>query len=185
MKILRISFWPDISCAYAPGYIQTSISFTLFYLSNRRSSKNSTFVSCFVLIDFCHYLCLSLVRFLFEFFWSQNFWGSCYSSLCFICGVLSWNPNQKGLIYYYIYANVANRIMLSFVWRKFSSVGIGEWWDEMKNGKKLKLGDAHVTPRNIQEVLMFCWCLVDVGTYSSSSIPGNGARKTCWWRDDE
>jgi hypothetical protein len=24
--------------------------------------------------------------------------------------------------------------------------------DEMKYGKKLKLGDAHVTPRNIQEV---------------------------------
>jgi hypothetical protein len=22
------------------------------------------------------------------------------------------------------------------------------------------------------------WCLVDVGTYSSSSVPGNGARKT-------
>jgi hypothetical protein len=39
----------------------------------------------------------------------------------------SWNLNQKGLIYYYAYANVANRIVLSFVWRKFSSVGIGEW----------------------------------------------------------
>jgi hypothetical protein len=42
--------------------------------------------------------------------------------------------------------------MLSFVWRKFSSVGIGEWWDELKNGKKLKFGDAHRSPRNIQEV---------------------------------
>jgi hypothetical protein len=65
---------------------------------------------------------------------------------------LSWNLNQKGLIYYYAYANVANRIVWSFVWRKFSSVGIGEWWDEMKYGPKLKLGDVHVTPRNIQEV---------------------------------
>jgi hypothetical protein len=54
----------------------------------------------------------------------------------------------KGLIYYHAYANVANRIVLSFVWRKFSSVGIGEWWDEMKNGQKLKLGDAH-TPQEI------------------------------------
>jgi phage tail protein X len=65
---------------------------------------------------------------------------------------LSWNLNQKGLIYYYVYANTANRIVWSFVWRKFSSVGIGEWWDEMKNGQKLKLGDSHVTPTNIQEV---------------------------------
>jgi hypothetical protein len=42
--------------------------------------------------------------------------------------VFSWNLNQKGLIHYYAYTNVANRIVLSFVWRKFSSVGIGEWW---------------------------------------------------------
>jgi hypothetical protein len=51
---------------------------------------------------------------------------------------LTWNLNQKGLIYYYAYTNVANRIMWSFVWWKFSSVGNGEWWDEMKNGQKLK-----------------------------------------------
>jgi hypothetical protein len=63
--------------------------------------------------------------------------------------VLGWNLKQKGLIQYYAYTNVANRIVFSFVWRKFLSVGIGEWWDEMKNGQKLKLGDAHVTPRNI------------------------------------
>jgi hypothetical protein len=66
--------------------------------------------------------------------------------------VLSWNLKQKGLIHCYVYTNVANRFVFSFVWRKFSSVGIGEWWDELKNGQKLKLGDAYVTPRNIQEV---------------------------------
>jgi hypothetical protein len=44
------------------------------------------------------------------------------------------------------------RIAWGFVWRKFSSVGKGEWWDEMKDGQKLKLRDAQVTPRNIQEV---------------------------------
>ena len=41
---------------------------------------------------------------------------------------------------------------LSFIWSEFSSVGREEWCDKMKNGQKLKLGDAHVTPRNIQEV---------------------------------
>jgi hypothetical protein len=66
--------------------------------------------------------------------------------------ILSLKLDQKGLIYYYAYANVANRIVWSFVWRKFSSVGIGEWWDEMKYGQNLKLGDDHVIPRNIQEV---------------------------------
>jgi hypothetical protein len=60
--------------------------------------------------------------------------------------------SKKGLIHYYDYTNVANRIVSSFVWSKFLSVGIGEWWDELKNGQKLKLGDSHVTPRNIQEV---------------------------------
>jgi hypothetical protein len=149
VKILCISFGPAISCAYAPGYIKTFISWTLFDLSNRKTSKNSTFVSCSVLTDFCQYICLSLYRFLFEFFWSLKFWGSCYSSIYFICGVLSWNLKQKGLIRCYAYTNVANRFVFSFVWRKFSSVGIGEWWDELKNGQKLKLGDAHVTPRKI------------------------------------
>jgi hypothetical protein len=58
----------------------------------------------------------------------------------------------KRLIYYYAYANVANIIVWSFVWRKFSSAGNGEWWDKMKYGQKLKFRDAHITPRNIQEV---------------------------------
>jgi hypothetical protein len=41
--------------------------------------------------------------------------------------VLGWNLKQKGLILCYAYTNVANRFMFSFVWRKFSNVGIGEW----------------------------------------------------------
>jgi hypothetical protein len=73
VNILRISFGPAISCAYAPGYIQTFISYTLFDLSNRKPSKNSTFVSCSVLTDFCHYLCLLLDRILFEFFYRGTF----------------------------------------------------------------------------------------------------------------
>jgi hypothetical protein len=63
--------------------------------------------------------------------------------------VLGWNLKQKELIQCYAYTNVANRIVFSFVWRKFSSVGIGEWWDELKNGQKLKLGDAHASPQEI------------------------------------
>jgi hypothetical protein len=141
VKILSISFGPAISCTYAPGYIKTFISYTLFDLSNKKPSKNLTFVSCSILTDFCQYLCLPLDRFLFEFFWYALY-----------VVVLSWNLKQKGLIYCYAYTNVSNRIVFSFVWRKFSSVGIGEWWDELKNGQKLKLGDSHVTPRNIQEV---------------------------------
>jgi hypothetical protein len=48
--------------------------------------------------------------------------------------VLCWNLKQKRLIIWYAYTNVANRFVFSFVWRKFSSVGIGEWWDDLKNG---------------------------------------------------
>jgi hypothetical protein len=89
---------------------------------------------------------LPLDRFLFEFFWSRNFWESCYSSICFICSCFELKPDaKKGLIQCYAYTNVANRIVLSFVWRKFWSVGIGEWWDELKNGQKLKLGGAHAS----------------------------------------
>ena len=44
------------------------------------------------------------------------------------------------------------RILWSSVWSEFSSVGREEWYEKMKNGQNLKLGDAHVTPRYIQEV---------------------------------
>jgi hypothetical protein len=65
--------------------------------------------------------------------------------------VLGWNLKQKRLIHCYAYTNVANRIILSFVWRKFSSVEIGEWWDELKNRQKLKLGEAHASPQEISK----------------------------------
>jgi hypothetical protein len=56
---------------------------------DKRSSKKSTFISYSVLIDFCHYLCLPLDRFLFEFF------ESCYNCICFICGVFELKPEPK------------------------------------------------------------------------------------------
>jgi hypothetical protein len=64
---------------------------------------------------------------------------------------LSWNLTKSGFTILRKLI-LLMRIMWSFVWRKFSNVGKGEWWDEMKYGQKLKRGDAHFTPRNIQEV---------------------------------
>ena len=40
---------------------------------------------------------------------------------------------------------------MSFVWRKFSSVGREEWCNKMKYGQKLKLGDAPWTPQEISK----------------------------------
>jgi hypothetical protein len=68
MKILKISFWSAISCAYAPGYFQTSISFALFDLSNRRSSKNwSLSAVLFWQISATICVCLSIAFFLSSF----------------------------------------------------------------------------------------------------------------------
>jgi hypothetical protein len=53
---------------HAPGYVQTFISFALFDLSNKRSSKKSIFLSCSILIDsatIC--VCLSIAFFLSSF----------------------------------------------------------------------------------------------------------------------
>jgi hypothetical protein len=74
VKLLYLSFGPVVSCAYAPGYMQTFVSGTFFDLSNRKSLKNSTFVSCSVLTDFCQYLCLPLYRFLLSSFDHGTFW---------------------------------------------------------------------------------------------------------------
>jgi hypothetical protein len=48
VKIFYVSFGPAISCAYAPGYIQTFISLSLLDLSNREPSKK---------IDLCQLFC--------------------------------------------------------------------------------------------------------------------------------
>jgi hypothetical protein len=151
VKIICIYFGPAISCAYAPGYIQTFISWTLFDLSNRKPLKNSTFISCSVLTDFCQYLCLPLYRFLLSSFDHGTFGEVATVVYTLYVVVLGWNLKQKRSIICYAYTNVANRFGFSFVWRKFSSVGIGEWWDELKNGQKLKLGDAHASPQEISK----------------------------------
>jgi hypothetical protein len=64
---------------------------------------------------------------------------------------LSWNWTKGGSTILHTLM-LLMRIVWSFVWRKFSNVGKEEWWDKMKYGQNLKIGDAHVTPRNIQEV---------------------------------
>ena len=39
------------------------------------------------------------------------------------------------------------KIVRSFVWRKFSSVGREGWYENLNYGQNLKLGDTHVTPK--------------------------------------
>jgi hypothetical protein len=129
VKIPRSSFWSVVSCAHAPGYYLTSISFALFDLSNLIFSKKLIFTNCSVLTDFCHYLYLPLDLILFEFFWSRNFlrkllqWLMCYL-------YLSWNWTKGGFTILHKLM-LLMRIVWNFVWRKFSSVGKGEWWDEV------------------------------------------------------
>jgi hypothetical protein len=62
-------------------------------------------------------------------------------------GIFEFETEPKEKIYYHVYANVANRIVWSFVWWKFSSAGKGERWDEMKYGQKLKLGGCPCHPK--------------------------------------
>jgi hypothetical protein len=134
VKILRISFRPAISCAYAPGYIQTFISLTLFIWAIENPLKILPLSAVlFWQISAIICICLSIAFFLSSF--DHGTFGEVATVVyALYVVVLSLNLKQKGLIYCYAYTNIANRIVLSFVWRKFSSVGIGEWWDELKNG---------------------------------------------------
>jgi hypothetical protein len=152
VEILCISFGPAISCAYAPGYIQTFISWTLFDLSYRKPLKNSTFVSCSVLTDSANICVCHFIAFFASSFDHGTFGDIATVVYALYVVVLGWNLKQKKrLIICYAYTNVANRFVFSFVWRKFSCVGIGEWWDELKNGQKLKLGDAHASSQEISK----------------------------------
>jgi hypothetical protein len=151
VKHLYISFGPAISCAYSSGYIQTFVSWRLFDLSNIKPLKNRPlsavlFWQISATIRFCRF-----IAFFLSFFYHGTFGEVATVVYSLYVVVLGWNLKQKRLIHYYAYTNVANRIVLSFVWRKFSSVGIGEWRDELKNGQKLKLGDAHASPQEISK----------------------------------
>jgi hypothetical protein len=153
VKILCIYFGPVISCSYAPGYIQTFVSWTLFDFSNRKPSKNSTFISCSVLTDFCQYLYLPLYRFLFEFFWSWNFWGSCYSSICLICGGFELKSEAKrGWLY--VMPTLMLLIDLCLVYMKevfkCRDWRMMRWVEEWT--KAQAWGCLCITPWNIQEV---------------------------------
>jgi hypothetical protein len=133
VKILCISFGPAISCAYAPGYIQTFISWTLFDLSNRKTSKIRP-LSAVLFWQISANICVCrFIAFFLSSFDHETFGAVATVVYALYVVVLSWNLKQKGLIQYYAYTNVANRFVFSFIWRKFSSVGIGEWWDELKN----------------------------------------------------
>jgi hypothetical protein len=88
-------------------------------------------------------------------FWVLHgiFWGSCYNSLCvnMCCTWVETEP--KRWIYYLAYTNVANKNCVKFCMKEVLKCRENrEWWDEMKYGQKIKIGDAHFTIRNIQEV---------------------------------
>jgi hypothetical protein len=80
-------------------------------------------------------VCLS-IAFFFSSFDHGTFGGVSTVVYALYLVILSLKLNQKGLIHYYVYTNIANRI--------------GEWWDEVKNGQKLKLGDARA-PQEISK----------------------------------
>ena len=63
---------------------------------------------------------------------------------------LWWNWTKW--IYSFDALTLLMKIVRNFRRRKFSSVGREGWYEKMKDGQKLKLGDSHVTPRHIQEV---------------------------------
>ena len=85
-----------------------------------------------------------------SFVW-KSFLKKWYSSWCYNRCFAHVETEPKW-IYYFEYTNAANENCVKFCIRKFWSVGREEWCNEMKYGQKLKLGDDHVTPRNIQEV---------------------------------
>jgi hypothetical protein len=85
-----------MSCAYAPGYIQTFISFALFDLSNRRSSQKSIFISCSVLTDSATiFVCLS-IAFLLSYFDHGTFEEVDTVAYALMVGIFEFETEPKG-----------------------------------------------------------------------------------------
>ena len=148
----KTSNWSETFWAYASDYCITFVSLALFDLSNRRFLKKSIFTDCSVLTDFCLFIHFASETFSFWVLLEKELFEEWYSRICYFwCFYLHVKAEPSWSIILIILMLLI-RIVLSFVWSEFSSVGREEWCNKMKNGQKLKLGDAHVTPRNIQEV---------------------------------
>ena len=135
-------------CASTPGCYLTFVMSTLFDLSNRRSSKKIVFTCWSVLTDFCHYLHLLLVGSFLGSLWGIELFEGSATVACVLMEVLlvlKLNPKT----YYLECTNVANKDCVKFCMKEKFQV-YGRMSNEMKDGLKLKLGDAtRVTPRNI------------------------------------
>jgi hypothetical protein len=107
-------FWSAISCAHAPGYCLTFISFAFFDLSNRRFSKKNWSLPAvlFWQISVNIYICLSISFFLSSFD-HRAFDEVSTVALVLICVILELKLNQKW-IYYLTYTNVANENCVEF-----------------------------------------------------------------------
>jgi hypothetical protein len=80
---------------YAPGYFQTFISFALFDLINRRSSKKSIFVSCSVLtVSATICVCLSIAFFLSSFDY-RTFEGVATVAYALMVGIFEFETKPK------------------------------------------------------------------------------------------
>jgi hypothetical protein len=85
-----------ISCAYVPGYFQTFISFALFDLSNRRSSKKSISVSCSVLTDSTTICVCLLVAFFLSSFNHRTFEEVATVAYALMVGIFEFETELKG-----------------------------------------------------------------------------------------
>ena len=65
-------------------------------MSDGKNSKKSVFANCSVLTDFCHYLHLPLILFLFEFFWGKELFEEVATvayALMYVLYMLELNPS--------------------------------------------------------------------------------------------
>ena len=60
---------------------------------------------------------------------------------------------QKVMKYFIKGTNHSNQLMMSFVWREFSSMRWERWWKKIKECQALKLGDAPMHPKKYSRKL--------------------------------
>jgi hypothetical protein len=140
VKILRMYFWFVISCVHAPGYYLTLISLHFLIWATEDFQQNrSLLVVLFWQISATICVCL-LIAFFLSSFDHRTFEEVATVAYALMGVILELKLNQKDGFTILLALMLLIRIVWSFVWRKFSSVGKGEWWDEIKYGQKLKFG---------------------------------------------
>jgi hypothetical protein len=88
-------FWTWNFLCICPKLYPNFSYLTTFLFEQHKTPQKFDLCQLFSFDRFLPMFVFAILSLSFEFFWSWNFLGSCYSSICYICGAFDLKPEAK------------------------------------------------------------------------------------------